>query len=886
MDDLGTKLLWLGLIQLIMVALALLVVILEFQKNRKPEYNFFALGMTAFFLHLLALIFFTAPIHLAKELGYEKSAQVTQLSQIDNEESLGETVSGPGGGKLRESAQPFWLVLNHALLITGILLLVYSLILPKMMSPASDSFAYFLRLSVIVATFLCLAVLLIGSAYHKGPFQGSLWDTLLHLATLAIISYSLFTLMASLPKMMLFLKVGLGMFLFSKLAVIANATTGGQEPVLFFSEYGFECFSYLFIVMAVNQLAGEDLHILYGQLKDRSTMLEAATKRLTKLNQLSTDLLQTTDIDNLRERILDSITISMGHRNAFLLLLDVKEKLLRGWKMDESTGKPFNFVKIPVTADSFLVDAFFSGKTLFYGESTKLPDATFMQNYQYSKNLVSIPLLAKKDTYCWEIHNCERTRCHIRTWSLPICWHEKADCPFYTEDQVGTFDDCLTCPAFNIIGLLVIDNRSASLRIDEKNLPFIETFANQAGIALHNATLMDHLAAEVNFREETFKNLPTGVIVIDSKGDIATINPAQEKILRQTQDEVQGKRFDRVRLVNDMPTLVNIIESTLKGGHGYEEFGKVWDITHPDGTLQLSIRVSPLPQSEDSVGVIILMDDVTDKLQLERQLFHSEKLATIGQMAAGIAHEVNNPLAGVSGFLQVLSARLKKDSPEKGPIEAALKSIERASNTIKDLLKFAKPPPAEKKLADINQILRDCLLFINYQPRYEKIKVVKDLNNDLPDINVDPGQISQVLDNIIINALQAMGEEGILRVATALSGKWVHVYITDNGPGILEGDIPRIFDPFFTTKKSGEGTGLGLSTCDRIINEHGGTVAVLSIPNKETTFIIKLAVPNQEMERYRRKQMLEKINEKKGSESLTNPGTENGSQNKDNDSNL
>jgi signal transduction histidine kinase len=267
------------------------------------------------------------------------------------------------------------------------------------------------------------------------------------------------------------------------------------------------------------------------------------------------------------------------------------------------------------------------------------------------------------------------------------------------------------------------------------------------------------------------------------------------------------------------------------------------------------------------------MDDVTDKLQLERQLFHSEKLATIGQMAAGIAHEVNNPLAGVSGFLQVLAARLNPDSPEKSPIDAALKNIDRASNTIKDLLKFAKPPPSEKKLSNINQLIHDSLLFISYQPRYEKIKVVKDLDNTLPDVLADPGQISQVLDNIIINALQAMGSEGTLRVATGLSGKWVHVYITDNGPGIIAANIPRIFDPFFTTKQSGEGTGLGLSTCDRIINDHGGTIAVYSVEEKETTFLIRLPISEQEMARYERRRMFKEGKDQEDSESPAKPGT-------------
>jgi two-component system NtrC family sensor kinase len=154
---------------------------------------------------------------------------------------------------------------------------------------------------------------------------------------------------------------------------------------------------------------------------------------------------------------------------------------------------------------------------------------------------------------------------------------------------------------------------------------------------------------------------------------------------------------------------------------------------------------------------------------------------------------------------------------------------------------------------------------------------LKELQDGLPDILADPGQISQVLDNIIINALNAMGGEGTLKVATGLSARWLLVYITDNGPGIPEKNISRIFDPFFTTKASGEGTGLGLSTCDRIISEHGGTIAVYSIPGKETTFLIKLPVTEQEMARIERKRMFEETSgETPATVSESNPDADDG----------
>jgi len=199
--------------------------------------------------------------------------------------------------------------------------------------------------------------------------------------------------------------------------------------------------------------------------------------------------------------------------------------------------------------------------------------ATFIKNYNLSKNLVTVPLLTKKEKTCFEKYGCDKVSCPVQAFGWNACWLCKEECPYYEKEQYENHSACVLCPAFNLVGLLVIDNRNPKHRVDESNLAFLETFANQAGMALHNAMLVDDLSREVTFRERTFKSMPNGVMVLDERGLIQSLNPSLLEILEMTDKDVTGIPFEAVRLVNDEDNFHSIVNNVLEDGR----ITRVWE---------------------------------------------------------------------------------------------------------------------------------------------------------------------------------------------------------------------------------------------------------------------------------------------------------------------
>ena len=227
-----------------------------------------------------------------------------------------------------------------------------------------------------------------------------------------------------------------------------------------------------------------------------------------------------------------------------------------------------------------------------------------------------------------------------------------------------------------------------------------------------------------------------------------------------------------------------------------------------------------------------------------QQLLQAEKLTALGELVAGVAHEINNPLSSIMGYSQLL---LGKDLPPdvKRRLETMLSEADRIARIVKNLLTFARKHPPEKAHLGANGIIEKTLELKAYHFRVSQIQVEKDLAVDLPTTLLDFHQIQQVLINLLNNAEQAMveaGRAGTIRLTTRLVGERIEVRVSDDGPGIPLEIQSRIFEPFFTTKKEGKGTGLGLSLCYGIIQEHGGTIRVESAPGKGAVFVIELPV--------------------------------------------
>ncbi len=232
--------------------------------------------------------------------------------------------------------------------------------------------------------------------------------------------------------------------------------------------------------------------------------------------------------------------------------------------------------------------------------------------------------------------------------------------------------------------------------------------------------------------------------------------------------------------------------------------------------------------------------------KIHSQLFRSEKLASLGKLAAGVAHEINNPLTGILTNSSLLLEDLSETDPKREDVEVIVKETIRCREIVKRLLDFAKQIAPQKKLTNINTLIENIILLVRNQTSFRNIKIEKNLSSDIPDIMIDPDQVQQVFINIILNASEAMTRGGELTIDSKMdsNGNSIVVSIKDTGPGIPEHLHEKIFDPFFTTKE--QGTGLGLSISYGIIEQHGGTINLETEIAKGTTFTIQLPIDSLE----------------------------------------
>jgi two-component system, NtrC family, sensor kinase len=240
------------------------------------------------------------------------------------------------------------------------------------------------------------------------------------------------------------------------------------------------------------------------------------------------------------------------------------------------------------------------------------------------------------------------------------------------------------------------------------------------------------------------------------------------------------------------------------------------------------------------VGRIILVDDITERVSLESQLSQADKLSSIGLLAAGVAHEINTPLAVIASYAQMLAKQLRSDERLGPVLDKITQQSFRAAEIANGLLNFSRTSSTEFRETDLNQVIRDTLSLLEHQFKTAQILIELDLADELPPIHGNPGKLQQVFLNLLLNAKEAMPGGGRLRVATLVNGH-IEALIADSGTGIAPEHLKRIYDPFFTTKSTprpGErrGAGLGLSVSYGIIQEHAGKIHVESAVGAGTTF--------------------------------------------------
>lgn len=340
------------------------------------------------------------------------------------------------------------------------------------------------------------------------------------------------------------------------------------------------------------------------------------------------------------------------------------------------------------------------------------------------------------------------------------------------------------------------------------------------------------------FNEKMVSSLPVGLLATDGGGIIRICNTSASNILGIEESELIGRRPDRVLPFEFTGIFAG---DTEESGTEYE---KNVDITLAGRTKHLNLLATSVEyEKSKSIGIVLLIRDLTRIRNLEKELHRSERLASLGKMAAGVAHELRNPLSSIKGLALLLQPHFEEGSSEAKNTDTLVREVDRLNRGIGELLDFARPTKLKREEASIEEIIRKTTNLVEMDAESYGITTEIDCENDLPPIYIDGDKISQVLLNIFLNSIQSMellehGKTGVLSVNARVQEEHIVLIIRDNGQGIAPENMKRIFDPYFTTKN--EGTGLGLALSAKIVEEHGGRIEVSSVVKEYTEMVVFL----------------------------------------------
>jgi len=377
--------------------------------------------------------------------------------------------------------------------------------------------------------------------------------------------------------------------------------------------------------------------------------------------------------------------------------------------------------------------------------------------------------------------------------------------------------------------------------LSSDDVELVQTIAGYLAVALDNAQLYSSLeqkALEIarlkDFSENIVESLNVGVLAVDLGGMVESWNTRMEQLFGVKRQDAVGHQLRAL--------LPEELASEIAARRDDEQITGIYKqrLQHHGKWLTLNVSITPLvSKSGERIGRLLLFDDVTQRERMEEQLTQTEKLTSLGLLAAGVAHEVNTPLAVISNYIQMLAKQMPGDDPRHAIIEKIVKQTFRASEIVNNLLNFSRTGAAELADIDVNRVVEETLSLVAHPLKTSHIHVVKQLGEPLPAVRGSANKLQQVFLNLFLNARDAMPAGGMLEVRTAAHNGSVEIEVADTGPGIPREHIHRIFDPFFTTKASGRGTGLGLSVSYGIIKEHAGKIDVRSTPGKGTSFHVE-----------------------------------------------
>ncbi|HEY6333269.1 MAG TPA: ATP-binding protein, partial [Blastocatellia bacterium] len=399
-----------------------------------------------------------------------------------------------------------------------------------------------------------------------------------------------------------------------------------------------------------------------------------------------------------------------------------------------------------------------------------------------------------------------------------------------------------------MVAIIGLGRSTNGALLTSEDTDLLRALSGYLAVAIDNSLLYrsemekaEELARLKDFSENIVESVSVGIVVVDLNGDITTWNSAMEEMTSLPRESALG------RGISDAidPDLVETIRK-LTGQDGWaisclRQIYK-YNLVRPDGRqVTVNISVAPFEAAHGVVaGTLLVLENVTDRAILEQQLQQKEKLSSIGLLAAGVAHEVNTPLAGISSYSQMLLQQVPEGDPKYQLLEKIHAQTLRASGIVSNLLNFSRTGDTQLREVDINRVLDDTLQLLEPQLRNTGIELNRNYSPDLPLGLGSSSRLQQVFMNLVINARDAMQGGGRLTIRTRLVESSLVVDFSDTGIGIAPENIARIYDPFFTTKEVGRGTGLGLALSYGIVQEHGGRIFVESRPGEGAHFTIKL----------------------------------------------
>ena len=382
--------------------------------------------------------------------------------------------------------------------------------------------------------------------------------------------------------------------------------------------------------------------------------------------------------------------------------------------------------------------------------------------------------------------------------------------------------------------------------LSSEDVELLEALAGYVGIAVQNGRLYASLEQKVteyerlkDFNENIVESISVGVLAVDLADRIEFWNSQMEVMYALPRAQALGQPLSAVFPAAFVEEFYRVRPTA--GIHNLYKFRLA---TSAGDTRITNLAIAPLVTKKfQVVGRLIIVDDITERIELESQLTQAEKMSSIGLLAAGVAHEVNTPLAVISSYAQMLSKQVQDDEKKSALLEKITRQTFRASEIVNNLLNFSRTSGTEFGSVGLNKIIRDTLTLLEHQLKTARIKVQDELAAEEPVIHGNAGKLQQVFLNLFLNARDAMPEGGTLTVATA-NGSSVQVLVADTGVGIAQEHIHRIYDPFFTTKNGTQGgqprgTGLGLAVTYGIIQEHAGKIRVESQPGEGTRFYLQ-----------------------------------------------